>query len=240
MKLLLLCLFVLVAAGNDRHDAARILSDGRYQTDLPGEEEDPYLPRETSPERYGGTGGIGSPEPMEKQGGSLEFPHDDSSVNLPGEGLRLVGSVLLWVVIGVLVILAVTQLLRLVRGRSGGQSSAARVEVELPLSDPTEDSPGVAERLAREGRFSEAIHEMLLSVLATLLADPERRIVPSLTSREIVRTARIEPAALDPLRALVKAVERSHFGCREASFEEYEVCLKHARRFTEASGRVTS
>ena len=82
-----------------------------------------------------------------------------------------------------------------------------------------------ADRLAREGRYAEALHMLLLDCFAQL-----RRlrfdavIAPSLTSRELTRRLTLPEPSARALAAIVSAVELSHFGGRLPGEDEYRRC----------------
>ena len=82
---------------------------------------------------------------------------------------------------------------------------------------------GAADELAREGRYVEAMHVLLLQALA----DMRRRLgefADSLTSREILRHAKLSPAGQGALRDIVERVELTHFGLRPATAADYRAC----------------
>ena len=76
-----------------------------------------------------------------------------------------------------------------------------------------------ADDLARQGRFAEAIHRLLLGVLGKLGRPGTSNAT---TAREIVR-AHIGPHA-QRLGALVQASELVHFGGRPGTREQYDRC----------------
>jgi Domain of unknown function (DUF4129) len=90
------------------------------------------------------------------------------------------------------------------------------------------------EQLARAGRFSEAIHALLLRALSETESGPTR---PALTSREIVRSLRLGREARASLEALVSAVEWAHFGGRPAGLAEYQASLAEYQRLASAWAR---
>lgn len=113
-----------------------------------------------------------------------------------------------------------------VRGQRGGEVTRREPEVAVPA-----DWPLLADDLARQGRFAEAIHMLLLGVLGTLAADaPPSRAdhAPSraMTAREIARTTAAPQR--EPLQALVRASELVHFGGRRATREQFEACRRDA------------
>ena len=83
-----------------------------------------------------------------------------------------------------------------------------------------------ADELALQGRYSEAIHALLLAALAGL---SERAGWPSAaTGREIA----VRHVPSEDLRLLVAAAELAHFGGRQATPEEYRVCRSQALRLS--------
>lgn len=92
-----------------------------------------------------------------------------------------------------------------------------------------------AEALAAEGRFGEAIHQLLLDTLAAL--SRAARLAPSLTSREIVARVPLAPAAREALAGLVAAVEISFFGGAAPGPEDYRACRARFDTFLETYRR---
>lgn len=96
-------------------------------------------------------------------------------------------------------------------------------------AQPTAGSEGAAatvaaDALAREGRFVEAMHELLLQSLAAIRRWRGAEIADSLTSREILRRVPLSEAARSPLGDLVARVEWSYFGRHPAGPAEYQSC----------------
>ena len=82
-----------------------------------------------------------------------------------------------------------------------------------------------ADNLARQGRFAEAVHLLLLGVLG-LLRVADGRTSEAETAREIAR-AHVGPHA-GRLHALVRASELVHFGGRSATQEQFDGCRRDA------------
>lgn len=101
-----------------------------------------------------------------------------------------------------------------------------RAVVERPLGD--------ADELARQGRFGEAIHVLLLRTLQELARRLPERLPSSLTSREIVSRVRMPDDARSALSVLVGAVEVSHFGAATPGSAEFQQCRHHFQTFAEA------
>jgi hypothetical protein len=149
--------------------------------------------------------------------------------SLPLGPLELLLRILLWTALAVLVVLAVSWL---VRRLSGGARDAEPAEParEAPAEIPIES----AEALAAQGRWAEAIHALLLETLQAL--SRAARLAPSLTSREIVEEVPLPAGARDALEGLVLAVEVSRFGGAPAAEGDYRSCLSRFHAFVDSYG----
>jgi hypothetical protein len=87
----------------------------------------------------------------------------------------------------------------------------------------------MAEEHAAAGRYSEAMHQVLLAAMATLHA-PD-----SLTIWESLRAASLGPPARQALRTLIVRVERAWFGKQPAGTEDYQAARGSFRDFTSAT-----
>lgn len=109
-----------------------------------------------------------------------------------------------------------TRLIRLNRRDAAEPTLAA---AEVPGSAVTHLAN--ADRLAANGAFAEALHEVLLASFLEL----ERRIGTGLplafTSREVLRHAALPEGARTPLAALIEAVEVALFGGAAVGPSEY-------------------
>jgi hypothetical protein len=98
------------------------------------------------------------------------------------------------------------------------------------------DTLAAADRLSREGNFVEAMHVLLLHSLSEIRRQLGEQFADSLTSREILRVARLTAVARTALRDIVGAVERTYFGAYPAQEGDYAACrqnfsvLQHALR----------
>ncbi|MHC4816493.1 MAG: DUF4129 domain-containing protein [Planctomycetota bacterium] len=193
-----ICL-LLLAAPTDRVDQAarRILSDDAYQTELP---EGTYRPDTEAPSE--------PPSDSDMSAGQIEVP----------DAVATIAQLVWWILVGVAAAVALLWLAR---------ELAARYEKPPP---PAPAAPGAAKEtaspaptdpdaLAAAGRFGEAIHALLLRVLLELRR--RARIRPAWTSREVVTHVPLADVAEERLRALVHAVERTHFGGVPADAAEY-------------------
>ena len=141
---------------------------------------------------------------------------------------------ILWVALAcIAVALLVTWLARtdlealLARARANRRHSAT--DEDVPAGDKP-DWFAAADALARQGRYAEAVHAVLLGALAALSADAQRWPTAA-TGREIA--ARHVRAA--DLGVLVAVAERAHFGGRSASVSEYRACRERAARLCQPS-----
>ena len=181
-----------------------VLGNGRFQTELPGAAE----PEEAE----------AAPEP------SWRF-------DLP-DGVFGLARVLMWLLVGagglLLVIFVINEVssfsLRR-RGRSAQPEEPAAPSGSVAPGSGSGLSLDEADRLAREGRYAEALHMLLLDCFAQL-----RRlrfdavIAPSLTSRELARRLTLPEQSARALSAIVSAVELSHFGGRLPGEDDYNRC----------------
>ena len=196
-----LVLFLLAgpAAEEVQDAAARVLADDGYQTEIPDKPApEGAPPSDRSPDEY---------EPY--------VP--------PSEAVATVASALWWVAIAVVVVLVGLWLAReLALGRDARPPPPEAV-VTRPAAAAAPVLPD-ADALARAGRYADAVHALLLRVIAAL--DAPR---PSWTGREVARRAELAPDARRALGHLVLAVEASLFGGRPAGEAEYRACAEHGR-----------
>jgi hypothetical protein len=81
-----------------------------------------------------------------------------------------------------------------------------------------------AEDLASQGNYGEAMHLLLLKSLAEIRLRLGVSFAASLTSREIVRRVQLPQTGRGALAAIVQSVERTYYGGRLASREDYAGC----------------
>lgn len=155
--------------------------------------------------------------------------YDDTTIDTAGDMIRIAGYVIgsLIVMAAIYFLIASLTGLRLGRGRedvpvaerAGGEPETETARSDFPMAD----------RLAREGRFGEAIHLLLLGVVAALRDSRKERAGVSATVREIVRRAPLADDVVGALRELAHTSELIHFGGRTAGPERYEQCRSDAR-----------
>jgi hypothetical protein len=134
---------------------------------------------------------------------------------------------LLWVIIAVAlgaVLYSFRDMIPLLRAR-GGESWAESEEIgaDIARRDPSVVL-AAADELAREGRYAEAMHVLLLRGLADIRTRLDEPFADSLTSREILRSTRLPERARDSLRDVVGRVEWTYFGEYPAGQEDYAAC----------------
>ncbi len=196
---------LLAAPDGAEVDAAaeRVLAAGKYQTDLPVGREPEPVPRvrEPRPERRS------DPEPVD------------------GDALRPVGSALLWIFAGAFGIAVALWLAREMQQRRRARAAIAPPPeaAPRPAAAPVPRLPD-HEALAVAGRFADAIHAILIAVLAAM-GRAHVVLKPAWTSREILALVKLEDTAHRALRSLVGLVEVTRFGGAPAREEEYRTAL---------------
>lgn len=93
-----------------------------------------------------------------------------------------------------------------------------------------------ADDLARQGRFAEAMHVLLLRGLADIRRHLDERFANSQTSRGILRSARLSDLGRSALRDIVSRVELTYFGEYPAAQDDYQACRASFTQLTLALG----
>jgi hypothetical protein len=106
------------------------------------------------------------------------------------------------------------------------------VAATAPQRDRTFDE---VDALAESGAFTEAVHRLLLLVQERLRGRIEHGLQVSLTSREILRRAKLPQESATAFATLVAAVEVSLFGMRSANAATYALCRENSRRVLAAA-----
>jgi hypothetical protein len=150
---------------------------------------------------------------------SLSATHGWSLLDLAGREPGWLADTLFAALLLFCVAVIVTVVLR-ARGR---RSALWQEAVAIAANPGGAASPHLdrAESFARDGRFAEAIHELLLQALADIRALHGAALAPSLTSREILREASLAESARAALRLLIGRVEWTYFGLRAAESTDY-------------------
>lgn len=87
---------------------------------------------------------------------------------------------------------------------------------------------------AEAGRLQEALHELLLQALADVRRHGGLRLDASLTSREVLRQARLPEDGQAALGGIITDVEWTYFGLRPATLAAWEACLARLERLNAA------
>lgn len=88
-----------------------------------------------------------------------------------------------------------------------------------------------ADELARQGYYVEAMHVLLLRAFAEMRERLGTDFAASLTSREILRRAKLSEVSKASLRDIITRVELSYFGAYPAADRDYVACRQSFDRF---------
>jgi hypothetical protein len=88
-----------------------------------------------------------------------------------------------------------------------------------------------ADELASQGYYVEAMHVLLLRAFAEMRERLGIDFAASLTSREILRRAKLPEIGKAPLRDIINRVELSYFGAYPAADRDYTACRESFDRF---------
>jgi hypothetical protein len=105
-----------------------------------------------------------------------------------------------------------------------GDLAAEEEGVGGTVAKPPEQVLAAADDLARQGRFVDAMHVLLLQGLADIRRHLDEQFADSLTSREILRSTKVSDAGRGPLRDIITRVEWTYFGKHPAEREDYAAC----------------
>ena len=166
-------------------------------------------------------------QPSERQSG-FRIPLIVAWFLLAGAGVAAVG-LALWVMVFDVDRVAA-------RRRKRQRQSVATGAVEDGKAGFVLDWLNDADDLARQGRFAEAIHILLLGVLDTFRTGRDRW--NAATAREIARGH--DGPNVERLKALVHASEIVHFGGRQGTSEQYRRCRLDAVEFDPANATAVS
>jgi len=124
-------------------------------------------------------------------------------------------------------------LMNLIRPTDPGWEPPPPGTGEVEIGSET-DALAAADRLSRDGNFVEAMHVLLLHSLAEIRRQLGEQFADSLTSREILRVARLTAAGRTALRDIVGVVERTYFGAYPAAAGDYVACRQNFATLQEA------
>ena len=205
----------VASADDSRALAARILAREGYQTELPGTGSEPGTAEGAPPTRR------------------RRPPREGWRIPVPS-GLGDLLEILAWVGAGAIalgvVVVAVQMVVAAVgEGRHAGGSERTPAGApgdgdSVPGRAARPPALSEAERLAAAGRYTEAVHALLVRALAALGARGGRAFPDSATSREILASSRLPPGQRVPLGVLVEPVERAVFGGATLGADDWERC----------------
>jgi hypothetical protein len=194
----------------------------------------------------GGAPALGqSKADIEREAGRLAPAHD-LQADLPSVEPRSPWSIrlnlqfveiLLYIAVGCGIVVLFYYLRDMLPGRGLGQRSEWDDTSELAGRGParTDEAAQIeADELARQGRFVEAMHVLLLQGLNEMRKRLDLRFADSLTSREIVRQAAVPSNARTALRDIIGWVERAYFGTYSATSNDYLACRQSFTALSDA------
>lgn len=232
VSLSLVALLLLVLAGfsapaaTDQRALIRDAVDRyRLQTEMPGSE---WRGGELAPAPGSSAD---APSSSSRPGGG-DDPSRESEFELPPELVRL----LLWgaVIVGMLVIAWSLRDSLPVISRSRRVVARDPDAPPQTQADRMDEAQVEADALARQGRYADAMHVLLLNSLSEIRAVLGTSFAVSLTSREILRRVQLSDMGRQALAAIVRSVERTYFGGGHAGLGDYAACrqsfetLKHS------------
>jgi hypothetical protein len=152
-----------------------------------------------------------------------ELPRDPEQtpfrIQLPAEAIWLMAAIGL-----ALLIYMFRDMLPALGFAPRGEMEAGEEGIGGTVAKPPEQVLAAADDLARQGRFVDAMHVLLLQGLADIRRHLGEQFADSLTSREILRSTKLSAAGREPLRDIVTRVEWTYFGKHPAEREDYLAC----------------
>jgi len=146
-------------------------------------------------------------------------------------------SEVLWIVIGIaaaVMLYAFRDLIPMLRSPQGDDWMSEEAFGGGGKAGSPAAALGAADELAAAGRFVEAMHVLLLQGLAAIRSGLDEEFADSLTSREILRRARLPDPGRTSLRDIVSRVELTYFGQYPAALADYEACRASFNTLTQA------
>jgi hypothetical protein len=176
------------------------------------------LAAQTPPDPY-----AAAEQAIKRLGLQTELPREPEQkwlrIRLPPEALWVMAA------IGVgLLIYMFSDMLPALGFSARGRSAAEEEGGAGTLAKPPEQVLAAADDLARQGRFVDAMHVLLLQGLADIRRYLGEQHADSLTSREILRSTKLSDAGREPLRDIISRVEWTYFGKHPAEREDYAAC----------------
>ena len=153
------------------------------------------------------------------------------------EGLNAKGVSWRWPLFGLVVVVLLfifrNQLLTLLFKRDPWKKGTQEANNALTPEEAAKTS-AAADDLANQGQLVEAMHLLLLRALTEMRQRLREHIADSLTSREILRHARLNENGRSSLSDIINRVEWTYFGAHTAAYDDYTACRDSFNRFVVA------
>lgn len=160
---------------------------------------------------------------VRRLGLQTEFPHEPElkplRIQLPPEAIWLMAAIGL-----ALLVYMFRDMLPALGFAPRGGVDAEEEGIGGTVAKPPEQVLAAADDLARQGRFVDAMHVLLLQGLADIRRHLDEQFADSLTSREILRSTKLSEAGREPLRDIISRVEWTYFGKHPAERDDYLAC----------------
>lgn len=162
-------------------------------------------------------------------------------VNLPSINIS---TGMLWAILAIAVAFVLysarDDLPRLIFGKSKRWDEATGDETGAAATASPEQAALFADDLAKQGLYVEAMHVLLLRAIAEMRERLGADFARSMTSREILRRAKLPEPTKTPLRDIITRVELSYFGAYPAAADDYLACRDSFERFMRQLGLQAS
>lgn len=142
---------------------------------------------------------------------------------------------MLWTALAIAVALALysvrDDLPSFVFGYSKKSRNGGGEDIDIDAAAAHAQAALTADDLARQGHYVEAMHVLLLRAIAEMRERLGIDFAASLTSREILRRAKLPDTGKASLRDIITRVELSYFGAYPAADRDYAACRESFDRF---------
>ena len=142
-----------------------------------------------------------------------------------------------WILLAAIVLTGLYFLLQFV-ARHGLGGAEAPTQRPIPAWQPSAEEARAmlhdADRLAEQGRFTEAAHILLLMSIQEIRDRRPGVVAPAVTSREIAQRPELSPTARAVFSEIAAVVERAVFGARLLSAGDFAQCRGAFERFVDA------
>ena len=156
----------------------------------------------------------------------------------PDGPLSGIATMLLWGMLAAVAVVLGVAIYRQAAGYTGDdQPEPPRKLADDQLAAVIERPRDDADELAAQARFADAIHTLLLRTLHELASQHLVRVIPAMTSREILARVSLLGDAREGLAGLIVAVEQTWFGDDVPQLADYDRCRAQFDRFAAAYRR---